>query len=104
MSPIDTITDAAVRSPRGFALSVSGVSLTVLIAVGAFMWDFSAKQALARHADSTHTRILGTHESRLDIVEDEAHDNERTLEYISKQLDTNQKMLESIVNRMNNGD
>ena len=51
------------------------------------MWDFSAKQALARHADSTHTRILGKHETRLDIVEDEAHDNERTLEYISKQLE-----------------
>jgi hypothetical protein len=100
MSPIDNIADAAVRSPRGFALSVSGVSITVLIAVGAFMWDFSAKQALARHADSTHTMILGTHETRLDIVEDEAHDNERTLEYISKQLEDIKQSLE----RMNRGE
>ena len=86
MSPTDTVIKIARRSPKGFAFTISGVSLTMFISAGFFLWNLSAKQALA--ADRVH-RLEGQVVKTALIANGNqltVHDNEQGLKLVRTTL------------------
>ena len=72
MTPTDTITRAAINNPKSFAITVSGISLTVLLGIFGSIWHFTTKVALAENQTKTNkTEIVllkGTVERHTNII------------------------------------
>ena len=86
MSPTDTVIKIARRSPKGFAFTISGVSLTMFISAGFFLWNLSAKQALAadkvrRIEDQVNTTSKIANTNSLIV-----HETEQGLGFVKSQL------------------